>query len=99
MRARSVLAVFLGMAMVASAQARKSCEDLKSEIAKKLDDKGVKSYSLEIVEKDKATEGKIVGTCDGGTKQIVYSKAAAPKAAVKPEAKSEAKPAASKPKS
>lgn len=61
----------------ARAQAAKPCEDLKSEIAQKLDAKGVKSYSLEIVAKDKDAEGKVVGTCEGGTKKIVYRKAAA----------------------
>jgi hypothetical protein len=58
------------------AQGAKACEDLKSEIAQKLDAKGVKSYSLEIVEKDKDAEGKVVGTCEGGTKKIVYRRSA-----------------------
>ena len=61
----------------AHAQAAKSCEDLKSEIAQKLDDKGVKSYTLEIVAKDKGAEGKVVGTCEGGTKKILYRREAA----------------------
>ena len=56
----------------AHAQAAKPCEDLKSEIAQKLDAKGVKSYTLEIVAKDKDAEGKVVGTCEGGTKKILY---------------------------
>jgi hypothetical protein len=60
------------------AQAAKPCEELKSEIAQKLDAKGVKSYTLEIVAKDKDAEGKVVGTCEGGTKKIVYRKSAAP---------------------
>jgi len=49
---------------------------LKDEIAKKMDASGVKSYSLDIVpaEKVKDGEGKVVGSCDGGTKKIVYSK-------------------------
>ena len=60
------------------AQGAKPCEELKTEIAAKLDAKGVKGYSLEIVEKDKeVTEGKVVGTCDGGSKKIVYSRKAA----------------------
>jgi len=54
--------------------ARKSCDDLKAEIAKKLDAKGVKGYTLDIVEKDKDSDGKVVGTCEGGAKKIVYSK-------------------------
>jgi uncharacterized protein DUF1161 len=86
MRTRWIIAAVLSLVLSATAQtARKSCEDLKAEIAKKLDDKGVKSYTLDIVEKDKATDGKVVGTCDGGAKQIVYNRTAAPKTAAKPE--------------
>ncbi len=53
----------------------KPCEDLKSEIAKKLDAKGVVNYTLTIVDKGKESEGKVVGSCDGGTKSIVYLRA------------------------
>lgn len=52
----------------------KSCEELKAEIAEKLDAKGVAGYSLEIVDKGTADGGKIVGTCEKGTKEIVYKK-------------------------
>src|SRR6266446_1172616 len=62
----------------APAQAAKPCEELKDEITKKLDAKGVKGYALEIVAKDKDAEGKIVGTCDGGSKKIIYNRALAP---------------------
>jgi hypothetical protein len=55
----------------------KPCEELKSEIAAKLDAKNVKGYSLEIVEKNKeVTTGTVVGTCEGGTKKIIYTKSA-----------------------
>jgi len=60
------------------AQAAKPCEELKSEIAAKLDAKGVQSYSLEVVAKDQDAEGKVVGTCDGGTKRIVYRRGTIP---------------------
>jgi hypothetical protein len=66
--------------------ARKSCDDLKAEIAKKLDAKNVTGYSLDVVDKGKEGDGKVVGGCDGGTKSIVYSRGAA----------SEAKPADAK---
>ncbi|MDU9392769.1 DUF1161 domain-containing protein [Pseudomonas sp. zfem002] len=52
--------------------AGKPCEELKSEIAAKLDAKGVKHYSLEIV--SKGSGGHVVGTCEGGTKEIVYKR-------------------------
>ena len=67
--------------------ARKPCEDLKAEIAKKLDAKGVVGYTLDAVDKGKEGAGKIVGSCDGGTKSIVYTRGAAA---------SEAKPAEEK---
>jgi len=71
------------------AQAAKPCEELKSEIATKLDAKGVKGYSLEILAKDQDSEAKTVGTCEGGTKKIVYSRTAA---AAQTPAKDPAKP-------
>ena len=57
--------------------ARKSCEDLKAEITKKLDAKNVTGYSLDIVDKGKEGDGKVVGGCYGGTKSIVYSRGGA----------------------
>ncbi len=50
----------------------KSCEDLKNEIAAKLDGKGVKNYELKIVAADEVKNETVVGSCDGGTKRIVY---------------------------
>jgi len=71
----SVAAVLLVPAC-SYAQGPKTCEDLKTEIAAKLDAKGVKSYTLEVVAKDQDADGKVVGTCGGGTKRIVYRKSA-----------------------
>ncbi len=62
----------------APAQTAKPCEELKDEITKKLDAKGVKGYTLEIVAKDKDAEGKTIGTCDGDTKKIIYNRTPAP---------------------
>jgi hypothetical protein len=78
MKLLAAFGVLLFVSIPAHAQAAKSCEDLKDEITKKLDAKGVKGYTLEIVAKDKDAEGKVVGTCDGGTKKIMYSKTSAP---------------------
>ena len=52
----------------------KPCEELKAEIAAKLDAKGVSGYSLEIVEKGSAADGQVVGSCEKGTKVIVYKR-------------------------
>jgi hypothetical protein len=69
-----IVAAAFVLPISAYAQTAKPCEELKSEIAKKLDANNVKSYSLEIVTKDKEAQGKVVGSCEGGTKKIVYHK-------------------------
>jgi len=76
MKSWITLAAVLFVPACSYAQAAKPCEELKSEIAAKLDAKGVKSYSLEIAPKDQDVEGKVVGSCEGGTKKIVYRRAA-----------------------
>jgi hypothetical protein len=80
MKTWTVAAVLLfvstcGLAQTAS-PARKSCDDLKAEISKKLDAKGVVAYTLDAVDKGKEGDAKIVGTCDGGTKSLTYSRGA-----------------------
>ncbi|RSC28276.1 DUF1161 domain-containing protein [Pseudomonas putida] len=65
------LAVGLMMLAGGAMAAGKPCEELKSEIAAKLDARGVQGYTLEIVDKDTAA-GKVIGSCEAGTKEIVY---------------------------
>jgi hypothetical protein len=93
MKLLAAIGVLLFVSVPAHAQAAKPCEELKDEITKKLDAKGVKGYTLEIVakdkDKDKDAEGKVVGTCEGGTKKIIYNRAPAPAA---PPAKEPPKP-------
>jgi hypothetical protein len=61
------LMVLAGGAMAAG----KPCKELKAEIAAKLDAKGVKGYKLEVVKKGEPA-GKVIGSCEGGSKEIVY---------------------------
>lgn len=82
MKSLMAIAVLGLMSMGAYAQGgAKPCEDLKAEIARKIEANGVKTYSLEIVAKDKETDAdadaKVVGTCEGGSKKIVYRRSAA----------------------
>ena len=70
---KGILALAVSLAIFATpvfAQ-KKSCEELKSEIAAKLDAKGVKDYTLNIVNADDVKDAKVVGTCEGGTKRII----------------------------
>jgi hypothetical protein len=68
--------VVLGMAGATWAQeTRKACEELKGEIEAKIKKNGIEKFSLDVVEASaEAKEGKVVGTCDGGTKKIVYKR-------------------------
>jgi hypothetical protein len=70
-----VAAVVAGLALSGPALAqRKDCNELKSEIDAKIKANGVEKFTLDILEKDAQAEGKVVGTCDGGTKKIVYKR-------------------------
>ncbi len=68
---KTMWAVGLMMLAGSALAAGKPCEELKAEIAAKLDAKGVSGYTLEIVDKGDPA-GKVVGSCEGGTKEIVY---------------------------
>lgn len=70
-----VAMLVMGLAGSAWAQGmRKPCEELKAEIDAKIKKNGVPVYTLDIVEMDAQAEGKVVGTCDGNTKKIVYKR-------------------------
>ena len=67
--------VSLGMGMSGAAWAqKKGCDELKTEIEAKIKKNGVDKFSLDVVDKDAQAEGKVVGTCDGGAKKIVYKR-------------------------
>ncbi|MET1079511.1 MAG: DUF1161 domain-containing protein [Pseudomonas sp.] len=70
---RAMVAVGL-MALAGSAFAAKPCEELKAEIDAKLQAKGVSAYSLEIVDKGSVTDKTVVGSCEAGSKEIVYKR-------------------------
>ncbi|HNY32353.1 MAG TPA: DUF1161 domain-containing protein [Fibrobacteria bacterium] len=52
----------------------KSCDELKAAVSEKIESKGVKNFTLEIVANDEVKGGKIVGSCGGGTKKLVYTR-------------------------
>ena len=75
MKSLLMLALMLPFAANAqSATARKSCDELKSEIAAKIEKNGVNAYTLQIVAKDALTDARIVGSCNGGEQRIVYQR-------------------------
>ena len=74
------LAVVLTLAGSPAWSAVKSCEELKNEIEARVTSKKVASYSIEVLPAAEAKEEKgqrIVGTCEGGKKKIIYKKGGA----------------------
>lgn len=74
---RFALAIICGVLATSAVAAPKDCEELKQEIEVKIQANAVPSYTLEIVSKeegDKHDEAMRVGTCDNGTKTIIYQK-------------------------
>jgi hypothetical protein len=53
---------------------RKPCEELRTEIDAKIKNNGVPMFTLDVVDMDAQVEGKVVGSCDGQTKKIVYKR-------------------------
>ena len=74
---RLIVALVAGLSLalpnLAWAQ-RKDCGELKGEIEAKIKKNGVEKFTLDVVDANAQADGKVVGTCDGGTKKIVYKK-------------------------
>ena len=88
---KSLMAIAASLLIASPVLAQvKPCEELKGEIDTKIKNNGVPAFTTTIVDKDATEDGKVVGTCDGGTKKIVYKRgeaAATPAAAPAPAAK------------
>ena len=70
-----IVAVVLALGLAGSAWAqRKDCGELRGEIEAKIKKNGVDKFSLDVVDAGAQADGKVVGTCDGGSKKIVYKK-------------------------
>ena len=55
---------------------RKPCEELRAEIEAKIRNNGVKEFTLTIVPNTQVKDRQVVGSCDGGTKKIIYQREA-----------------------
>lgn len=69
---KSLLVALLSLTCCAAFAASKPCDELKAEIAARLDEKGVKGYEITAVENDQVGDAKVIGSCDGGTKKLTY---------------------------
>jgi hypothetical protein len=74
---KALVAVVAALLIASPALAqRKDCNELKAEIEGKIKANGVKMFTLDVLpnEKVKEGDGKVVGSCDGGTQKIVYKR-------------------------
>ena len=70
---RTILALAFGLAAL-PAFAGTPCDELKAKIEATLEKKGVKNYTLDVVDAKDTREGRVVGTCDGNTRKIIYTR-------------------------
>ena len=54
------------------------CEEVKAALAAKLDAKGIVHYSLDVVANDQVGDQKVIGSCERGTKKILYKRGTSP---------------------
>jgi hypothetical protein len=66
------------LALAGPAGAAETCEAIQARIDAKIRASGVRAFSLRTVDADAKVGGKVVGSCDLGTKKIVYAQAGAP---------------------
>ena len=73
---KTALAVLLALAVTPALAQIKDCDELKAEIDTKITNNGVTMFTTTIVDMDAPEDGKVVGTCGGQTKKIVYKRGA-----------------------
>lgn len=66
------LAAVLSLAFVTAHAG--NCEDIRTRIDAKIKTTGVEKYALTIVDTAASAPGKVVGSCDLGSRKIVYNK-------------------------
>ena len=62
----------LALALTSTAAAASNCEAISAQIDAKIRAAGVEHFALSTVDVGAATGGKVVGTCDLGSKKIIY---------------------------
>jgi Protein of unknown function (DUF1161) len=61
-----------------AAGAAQSCEDLRSQIESKISGAGVSNFKVIVVQGSEAVRGQVVGSCELGTRKIVYQRDSIP---------------------
>ena len=70
----SLLSAALVLSAAPAFAAPKSCDDLLAEITQKIEKSGARTYVLELLPAAQPEARTVVGTCEAGTKKIVYAR-------------------------
>ena len=71
---KKIICVLCILSITLPALAKKSCDELKSEIEEKMKAKGVVSFTLAITNNADVKDSKVVGSCNGGSQKITYTR-------------------------
>ncbi len=71
-------AALLLLASTASHADNNNCDTIRAQIDAKVRASGVTDFSLAVIEANAQADGRVVGSCDLGTRKIVYLKTSSP---------------------
>jgi hypothetical protein len=71
--ARLAVALAAACCTAPSFAAGKDCEQLRSEVVRRYEAGGIASPEIQLLPSSAATSGKVVGSCELGTKKLVYA--------------------------
>ena len=72
---KRLIALLSFLSVAATSSDAVECETLKSEIEQKIRATAVTNFTLRLAEATASVPGKLVGTCENGTKKIYYVQA------------------------
>ena len=82
----------LWMLLAGAAQAAGNCDSIRDQIDAKIRAGGVARFSLSIVDTGTTAPGRNVGSCDRGSKKIMYVASGTPEAAAAASAAKDSQP-------
>jgi len=70
----------MALAFAGAAHGAENCEALRAQIESKIAASGVTRFSVTTIDANAQADGQVVGSCDLGSKKIVYQREGAPAA-------------------
>ncbi|MGJ3701334.1 DUF1161 domain-containing protein [Variovorax sp. AFSI2.2] len=72
--------ISMALAFAGAAHGAENCEALRAQIESKIAASGVTRFSVTTIDANAQANGQVVGSCDLGSKKIVYQREGAPAA-------------------